>query len=497
MQKKVREYCQCTPCNFDVDKCGFVDEDNDNFDWSRQNGGTSSLDTGPPNDHTTGTSQGYYMYVETSGTNLRIGDVAILRSPRYNTSSSACSACMLEFWYHMYGSAIGKLEVFLEETDDHLPLSRTPIWSLSGDQGNRWQKATVPTLTIASETFYLIFLATYNGLWTGDIAIDDIALKECTSTPTPSTPTPTLALPTCSADQWLCPDGSSCIQRTQLCDGNSDCTEGADESSPVPCMSECSPSYCVNKGQCFIEAGQQKCRCSHPFYGPRCEKTDFGTRKPKTPTSVTCTPTCNPDANSSCWCLGNPLYRRHHFCQACTPTGECNECVCNHILQCFPTSDFVRREMAESTSTTRVIVNPGGGNQQTGSGTDSGLSSGAYAAIAVSIIVLGVIVVAVIIYFIMSKKYYSKLGSSNRLAAGPHSPMTADTASGIGNPVYKMFGSPEGGTRITGDIDDVDMSDIFSPSEATLPKPAHHSSLGKDARGNPLYRDPYSKLENK
>ena len=55
----------------------------------------------------------------------------------------------------------------------------------------------------------------------------------------------------------------------------------------------------------------------------------------------------------------------------------------------------------------------------------------------------------------MLYRYYSKLGSSNRLAAGPHSPMTADTASGIGNPVYKMFGSPEGGTRITGDIDDV------------------------------------------
>lgn len=120
---------QCPPCDFDVDKCGYVDEDNDNFDWSRQKGATSSLNTGPSNDHTSGTSRGmtscddcvtsfetscfigYYMYVETSPTGRQVGDVAILRSPKYNASSSACNACMLEFWYHMFGTAIGTLDV--------------------------------------------------------------------------------------------------------------------------------------------------------------------------------------------------------------------------------------------------------------------------------------------------------------------------------------------------------------------------------------------------
>jgi hypothetical protein len=35
-----------------------VDEDIDNFDWSRQRGGTLSINTGPDTDHTTGTSRG-------------------------------------------------------------------------------------------------------------------------------------------------------------------------------------------------------------------------------------------------------------------------------------------------------------------------------------------------------------------------------------------------------------------------------------------------------
>jgi hypothetical protein len=122
---------------------------------------------------------GYYMYVETSPTRLQIGDVAILRSPQYNASSSGCNACKLEFWYHMYGSAIGTLDVFVEQTNDAQPLSRTPVWTLSGDQGDQWHQATVQPLQITSPTFHLLFLATYNGLWTGDIAIDDITLTDC------------------------------------------------------------------------------------------------------------------------------------------------------------------------------------------------------------------------------------------------------------------------------------------------------------------------------
>ena len=41
-------------CNFDRDMCGLVQDRNDDFDWSRHHGSTTSIGTGPSADHTTG-----------------------------------------------------------------------------------------------------------------------------------------------------------------------------------------------------------------------------------------------------------------------------------------------------------------------------------------------------------------------------------------------------------------------------------------------------------
>ena len=41
-------------CNFETDTCNWYQDQSDNFDWTRSNGGTSSLDTGSGTDHTLG-----------------------------------------------------------------------------------------------------------------------------------------------------------------------------------------------------------------------------------------------------------------------------------------------------------------------------------------------------------------------------------------------------------------------------------------------------------
>ena len=46
-------------CTFEDPKlCGYIQSTRDDFDWKRMNGKTMSVNTGPTNDHTYGTSSG-------------------------------------------------------------------------------------------------------------------------------------------------------------------------------------------------------------------------------------------------------------------------------------------------------------------------------------------------------------------------------------------------------------------------------------------------------
>ncbi|XP_020612542.1 MAM domain-containing protein 2-like [Orbicella faveolata] len=93
-------------CNFDTSMCGFAQDSNDKFDWTRRKGSTPSRATGPSVDHTTG--NGYYMYIETSSPRQQ-GDNAKLISPMLQFSGSMC----LKFYYHMYGADIATLNVII------------------------------------------------------------------------------------------------------------------------------------------------------------------------------------------------------------------------------------------------------------------------------------------------------------------------------------------------------------------------------------------------
>ena len=65
---------------------------------------------------------GYYLYIETS-TGI-VGSKAVLVSPQYQ---QAYSNCKLKFSYHMYGSTVGSLAVFLNDGT-----SRTRMMMLIG-----------------------------------------------------------------------------------------------------------------------------------------------------------------------------------------------------------------------------------------------------------------------------------------------------------------------------------------------------------------------------
>ena len=74
---------------------------------------------------------GHYMYIETSSPRVR-GDYAILISPMMKFSGTNC----LKFSYHMYGTTIGRLDVSINSRN---------VFSTSGDHGNNWYDANIPT----------------------------------------------------------------------------------------------------------------------------------------------------------------------------------------------------------------------------------------------------------------------------------------------------------------------------------------------------------------
>ncbi|PFX28263.1 Transmembrane protease serine 5 [Stylophora pistillata] len=151
-------------CTFDTSLCsGWKQSVSDDFDWRRKRGSTGSWATGPSSDHTSGS--GYYMYIETSYPRV-MGDKAKLDLSLCGNGDVAC----ITFYYHMYGSSMGTLNVFS---------GNTVVFSASGNKGNHWKKA--------ERSIYLDKVVTFDGMLTfegivgnsssGDIAIDDVSIS--------------------------------------------------------------------------------------------------------------------------------------------------------------------------------------------------------------------------------------------------------------------------------------------------------------------------------
>ena len=77
------------------------------------------------------------MYIEASSPRM-VGQKARI-SKRY-TGLMTGGSC-LSFWYHMYGSQIGSLNVYVKNsTASALDIAK---WNVSGQQGNVWKNASI------------------------------------------------------------------------------------------------------------------------------------------------------------------------------------------------------------------------------------------------------------------------------------------------------------------------------------------------------------------
>ncbi|XP_030219481.1 zonadhesin isoform X5 [Gadus morhua] len=165
-------------CDFEQDLCEWNQMVTDVFDWTRHNGSSPTIRTGPSSDHMAG--GGHYLYIEANSATY--GDTARLLSSECSHTGPQC----LRFWYHMYGSAdtMG-LHVYLLQ--DRLANS---VWGKRNDQGDVWKEAMVDLTT--DGPFRIIFEGRRGSNDQSDAAIDDVSLRpgHCADIVTPTTSLP-------------------------------------------------------------------------------------------------------------------------------------------------------------------------------------------------------------------------------------------------------------------------------------------------------------------
>ncbi|XP_055996867.1 MAM and LDL-receptor class A domain-containing protein 1-like isoform X2 [Ostrea edulis] len=172
-------------CNFEGSGCVFSNSKTLSYDWIIKSGSTPSGSTGP----SSAQSGSSYLYAETSSP-VPSGNKFVFETPLLQ----GVQRC-LTFWYHMYGSDMGTLNVLVDGSS---------VWTRTGDQGNSWKKADI---TVGTTTNYKVAFEAIKGSgYRSDIAIDAISMTACgSSTQAPTTQAPTTQAPTTQAPTTKAP----------------------------------------------------------------------------------------------------------------------------------------------------------------------------------------------------------------------------------------------------------------------------------------------------
>ncbi|XP_041467541.1 MAM and LDL-receptor class A domain-containing protein 1-like [Lytechinus variegatus] len=169
----------CDPkghCNFDHDMCSWRNAADDGIDddeiaWRRASGSTESTGTGPTNDHTRGTKEGFYMYVDGSFTFP--WSISTLYSEIFD-KTTAGGGCF-SFWYHWLKSSVvttPPLTVYLRQYSPPTVHDPQVMFEASGESSEFWRRGQ---FDVESPTdFQILFQASLPS--TDDFAIDDTVL---------------------------------------------------------------------------------------------------------------------------------------------------------------------------------------------------------------------------------------------------------------------------------------------------------------------------------
>lgn len=141
----------------------------DNTDWLLNEGETPTDFTGPSSGVNGG---GKYLYLESNPSLCQTNMNAYLESTCLKAGPQP-SACDLDFYYHMYGKDTGRLKV---EISINNGASWNEVFSVSGNQGNQWNRLSQSIVLPLDQLYLLRFNGQTSNGSEGDIAIDLVSL---------------------------------------------------------------------------------------------------------------------------------------------------------------------------------------------------------------------------------------------------------------------------------------------------------------------------------
>ena len=286
-----------------------------NFNWTLWAGPTPSQGTGPETDHTTGTSNGYYLYTEGSNSQSE-GDKAIIEAGPLSKSDGSC---LLSFAYHMKGDTMGELVVNIKLSNQTV----REIWQTRGYQSDNWQMTTI---TIGVNVMYTLQIVGGKGsFWKSDAAIDDIMLSGH-----------------CGEIFETCSDIKCGVEGRCHTDHNGFsrclCKAGYRGQTCDKYYNECVNEPC-NNGTCRNASSGYECACFSGFIGDRCEY-----KSPNVCTLDLCkNGTCIPQNNTYMCKCDVGFTGRHCKVSSCTPESCLNNGTCVQLpasFQCVCTKNF-------------------------------------------------------------------------------------------------------------------------------------------------------------
>lgn len=163
-----------------IDECWARDPGNISgvYSWGTRSGGTSVFGSGPSGAF----SNQNYVYTKGLGS---VGDQAFFTSPIISTAN--LSNPSISFYYHMFGNAMGSLEVEVQEFG---AANWTTLTTISGQQqsasGDDWLQQEIELSSFENKNIQFRFVATRGSGFNSEIAIDLMQVQEATTCLLPS-----------------------------------------------------------------------------------------------------------------------------------------------------------------------------------------------------------------------------------------------------------------------------------------------------------------------